>query len=215
MSLNKLSLSTQKGLDLDLKIGCVELKVNEVKFEGLDGDSGDVLTTDGNGSLSLSPVKKISTFGLIRNTNTSQGPFIVPSGGGTMYITTDTSVASQILLPPEFYSLTPTGLQILQSGKYRVEVFADFSINSVNDLYVNTQCSINGDTSFQQKLSKTTFFHKGTLPAPQQSPFRSSLIEILDANENDTLAFGIFNQDTSNISVNPNVWFIAIERVAD
>ena len=210
MSLNKLT-DVQKGVDIKLKVGCVELKVNELQFDGVDGKEGDVLQTDGGGVLTLAPITKDATHGIIRNTNTTTGPFNVPAGGGNMLITTDTTVADEVSLPATLYTLTATGLQILQAGRYRVDVYAKVIVNSALKVFISGQLSINGADVFTQKAAKSSVYFDGSIA---NDGFEQCLTEYVDAAANDTISFGLLNKDAAPLSVNPDAWYLAISRVA-
>lgn len=218
MSLNKLSLDVERGRDIQLRIGCAELKVNEITFDGVDGDAGDALISDGNGNISVGeipPPVSVSTFGMIRNTNTGTGPFPVPIGGGNMYLASDTSVVNETILPPAYYALAPNGLQILQSGKYKITLAYHYFVNSPIILYSRVQLSVNGDLSISQPATTSSHYHNGTVPIGEQDFHSASMTDILSVNAGDVIGWGVFQNSQVAVTISNDSWFLTAERMGD
>ena len=117
MSLNKLSLSVEKGVALGLRVGCAELKVGSVTFNGVDGDPGDSLVTDGAGTLSFGPSLQARSYGWIGFDGIAYfGPTI-----DSYPVWAIPTVAPNVSgFDPAFYSADANGLTALVSGKYEV-----------------------------------------------------------------------------------------------
>ena len=117
MSLNKLSLSVEKGVALGLRVGCAELKVGAVAFNGVDGDPGDALVTNGAGELSFGPSLQARSYGWVGYDDIAYfGPTI-----NSYPVWAIPTVAPNVSgFDPAFYSADANGLTVVSAGKYEV-----------------------------------------------------------------------------------------------
>lgn len=124
MSLNRLSVDVQRGINLDFRIGCTAIQVNEIYWDGKEGGSeGDLLECDGLGNLSLVEVFKkrrawMRSLASDYNINVNLFSF------GYISISNNQSAWQ---LSDFYYDLDPNGIKVIKDGRYRITINMEFT----------------------------------------------------------------------------------------
>ena len=132
MSFNKLLIDVDRGVDQKCNIGCTELKINNLFFDGQElAEDGSVLESDGNGNMSLVQVfqKRRGTilsngspqinFGLVQYPN-----FKIASLNRTSWEVSDA-----------YYGIALDGVQTRKTGKYQVNASITIGVANNTPLY--------------------------------------------------------------------------------
>lgn len=124
MSLNRLSVNVDRGVDLDLQIGCTALKVGDIFWDGKEGgNESDLLECDGAGNLSLVEVFK-KRRAWMRSLESSYNINVQLFSFGYLPISINKSAWE---LSDFYYALAADGIKVTKNGRYQIILNMEFS----------------------------------------------------------------------------------------